>query len=59
MKRMSLRDIEREIKNAGVHPASLESGLSSKKVLQDHEKPVRYSRRNDYHGKKGANNETE
>lgn len=59
MKRMNLRDIQREIENAGVHPGSLESGLAGKKVVQDYEKPIRYSRRNNYHGKKGAHNETE
>lgn len=57
MKTMSLRELEREIENAGVTPGSLESGLSGSKVVYD--KPVRYSRRNQYHGKKGTNNETE
>ncbi|MDT8364294.1 MAG: hypothetical protein RQ714_06565 [Nitrosomonas sp.] len=59
MKHMSLRDLENEMQNAGVEPGSLESGLSGKKVVQDHEKPIRYSRRNHYHGKKGAYNEAE
>lgn len=57
--KLNMREIEREIENAGEMPGSAESGLSSQKVVSDFEKPVRYSRRNNYHGKKGTYDETE
>lgn len=38
--------------STGEEPGSLQTGLSSKKVVQDYEQPTRFSRRNEYCGKK-------